>query len=67
MATKEKDPEVIDVPEEDLEDWLDTGPLNTEEADWYVDKMMKIFDMMSDMLEKDNKDALPVTIRNLHK
>ena len=67
MAAKEKDPEVTDIPEEDLEDWLDTGPLNTEEADWYVDKMMNIFDMMSNMLEKDNKDALPTTIRNLCK
>ena len=64
---KKNDPEVIDVPVEDPEDWLDTGPLNTEEADRYVDKMMNIFDTMSDMLEKDNKDALPATIRNLHK
>ena len=67
MATKEKDPEVIDVPEEDPEDWPDTGTLNTEKADWYVDKMTNIFDTMSDMLEKDNKDALPTTIRNLCK
>ena len=67
MAAKEKDPEVIDVPEEDPEDWPDTGPLNTEEADQYVDKMTNIFDMMSDLLEKDSKDALPMTIRNLRK
>ena len=28
---------------------------------------MNIFDMMSNMLEKDKKDALPTTIRNLCK
>ena len=67
MAAKEKDPEVTDIPEEDPEDWLDTGPLNTEEADWYMDKMTNISDTMSDMLEKDNKDSLPMTIRNLCK
>ena len=67
MAAKVKDPEVIDIPEEDPEDWLDTDLLNTEEANWYMDKMMNIFDMMSNMLEKDNKDALLVTIRNLCK
>ena len=51
-------PDVTGVPDEDPEDFPDSGPQNPAEAQSYHDKIDHIMDMFSKMLENDRKDAL---------
>ena len=68
MAKGGKAPNIIVIPNDDNgNDWPDTGPQNPEEAQAYTDMVIELFDMFSDLIHQDNKDALPKTIRNLKK
>ena len=56
-AMAEKDPEVIDIRDnEEEEDWPDTGPVNVSKAKRYIDKINDIFDNLSDLLHEGQKD-----------
>ena len=70
--TSKDHPEVITIPdneedEEEEEDWPESGPVNVNEAQKYIDQINEIFDSMTEMLHSDNKDALPKCIHNFHK
>ena len=60
-------PPVIDLLEEEEEEWPESGAQNPEEAEQYVDKINHIFDHLSELIHKDKKDALGTTIRNFKK
>ena len=66
-AEAEKDPGVVIVPDDDDDNWPDTGPQNIKEAKAYTDKIVNAFDTFGDLIHQDNKDALPKMIRNLKK
>ena len=63
----EQNPKVIDIADDDDEDWPDTGPVNVMEAERYVDRITNIFNKLSELLHADCKDAIPTTIRSFHK
>ena len=67
MASKQP-PEVITIPndddDEEEEDWPESGPVNLNEAQKYLDQVNEIFDNMSEMLHSDDKEALPKCIWN---
>ena len=67
MAAKDAPPVIDLLEEEEEEEWLDTGAQNPEEAEQYVDKINHIFDHLSELIHKDKKDALGMTIRNFKK
>ena len=60
-------PPVIDLLEEEEEEWPDTGAQNPEEAQKYVDRINGIFDHLSELIHEDKKDALEMTIQNFKK
>ena len=60
-------PPVIELLEEEEEEWPDAGAQNPEEAQQYVDRINNIFDHLSKLIHKDKKDALGMTIRNFKK
>ena len=60
-------PPVIDVLEEEEEEWPDGGAQNPEEAQKYVDRINSIFDHLSELIHEDKKDALGMTIQNFKK
>ena len=60
-------PPVIDLLEEEEEEWPDAGAQNLEEAQQYVDRINNIFDHLSELIHEDKKDALGTTIRNFKK
>ena len=66
MASKDAPP-VIDLLEEEEEEWPDAVAQNPEEAQQYVDKINNIFDHLSKLIHEDKKDALGTTIRNFKK
>ena len=66
MAAKDAPP-VIELLEEEEEEWPDTGAQNPEEAEQYVDKINHIFDHPSELIHEDKKDALGMTIKNFKK
>ena len=66
MASKDVPP-VIDLLDEEEEEWPDAGAENPEEAQQYVDKINNIFDHLSELIHEDKKDALGMTIRNFKK
>ena len=66
MASEDVPP-VIDLLEEEEEEWPDTGAQNPEEAQQYVDKINNTFDHLSELIHEDKKDALGMTIRNFKK
>ena len=58
---------MIDLLDEEEEEWPDAGAQNPEEAQQYVDKISNIFDHLSKLIHEDKKDALGMTIRNFKK
>ena len=66
MAEKDVPP-VIDLMEEEEEEWPEAGAQNVEEAEQYVDRINNIFDHLSTLIHEDTKDALGQTIRNFKK
>ena len=66
MAAKDIPP-VIDLLEEEEEEWPEAGAQNPEEAEQYVDQINNIFDHLSTLIHEDTKDALGQTIRNFKK
>ena len=63
MASKQ--PEVIEVPDDDPDDFPNSGPQNPLEAQSYRDKLDAIMDAFSDLLADDCKDALRSTVTSL--
>ena len=66
MAAKDVPP-VIDLLEEEEEEWPEAGAQNPEEAEQYMDKINNIFNHLSTLIHEDSKDALAQTIRNFKK
>ena len=60
-------PPVIDLLEEEEEEWPDAGAQNPEEAQKYIDRINGIFDHLSKLIHEDKKDALETTIQNFKK
>ena len=58
---------MIELLEEEEEEWPDTGAQNPEEAQQYIDKINNIFDHLSELIHEDKKNALGMTIRNFKK
>ena len=58
---------LIDLLEEEEEEWPEAGAQNPEEAEQYVDRINNIFDHLSTLIHEDKKDALGQTIRNFKK
>ena len=63
MATKD----VINLAEEEDEEWPEAGAQNPEEVQQYVDKVNNVFDHLSTLIHEDVKDVLGQTIRNFKK
>ena len=59
--------EIINVPDDDPDDFPDSGPQNPVEAQSYRDKIDVIMDTFSDLLADDHKDTLRWTITSLKK
>ena len=66
MASEDVPP-VIDLLEEEEEEWPDAGAQNPEEAQKYVDRTNSIFDHLSELIHEDKKDALEMTIQSFKK
>ena len=66
MAAKDAPP-VIDLLDEEEEEWPDAGAQNPEEAEQYIDKINHIFDHLSTLIHEDKKDTLGIMIRNFKK
>ena len=66
MAAKDVPP-VIDLMEEEEEEWPEAGAQNPEEAEQYVSKVNNMFDHLSTLIHEDSKDALTQMIRNFKK
>ena len=54
----EKDDPVIDLVEEEEEEWPDMGVQNPEEAEWYTEKINNVFDHLLTLIHQDTKMAL---------
>ena len=67
MASRDTPIEVIEVPDIDPDDFLDSGSQILAEAQTYHDKMDEIMMMVSDLLADNRKDALRSTITSLKK
>ena len=67
VMASEDAPPVIDLLEEEEEEWPDAGAQNPEEAQKYVDRINSIFDHLSELIHEDKKDALETTIQNFKK
>ena len=67
MTSKITPIEVIEVPDEDPDDFPDSGSQNPAEAQTYRDKIDEIMETFSDLLANDCKDALRSTITSLKK
>ena len=65
MASKQV--EIIKVPDDDPDDFPNSGPQNPVEAQSYRDKIETIMDTFSDLLADNCKDALRLTITSLKK
>ena len=59
--------EIIKGPDDDPDDFPNSGPQNPVEAQSYRDKIDVIMDMFSDLLADDRKDALRSTVTSLKK
>ena len=62
-----KDVPVVDLLEEEEEEWPEAGAQNVEEAEQYVDHINNIFDHLSTLIHEDSKDVLAQMIRNFKK
>ena len=58
---------VIEVPDDNPDDFPDSGPQNPVEAQSYRDKLDVIMNTFSDLLANNRKDALRLTITSLKK
>ena len=67
MASKDKPMEVIEVYDDNSDDFPDSGPQNLAEAQTYHDKIDEIMVTFSDLLADNQKDALRSTITSLKK
>ena len=67
MSSNSAPIEVIEVPDDDPDDFPDFGPQNPVEAQSYRDKIDDIMEMFGDLLADDHKDALRSTIMSLKK
>ena len=67
MAQSGMDPEVVEIPDIDPDDFPDSGPQNLVEAQTYHDKIDEIMTTFSDLLADDRKDMLRSTISSLKK
>ena len=59
--------EIIEVPDDDPDDFPDSGPQNPVEAQSYRDKIDNIMETFSNLLADNRKDALRSTIMSLKK
>ena len=66
MAAKDA-PVVVDLIEEEEEEWPEAGVQNIEEAEEYVEKVNNVFDHLSTLIHQDTKTALGQTIQNFKK
>ena len=64
--TDKVDP-VVELVEEEEEEWPEAGAQNVEEAEQYQDKVNNIFDHLSILIHQDTKTALSQTIQNFKK
>ena len=62
-----KDVPVVDLLEEEEEEWPEAGVQNVEEAEQYVDHINNVFDHLSTLIHEDTKTALGQTIQNFRK
>ena len=62
-----KDDPVIDLMEEEEEEWPEVGAQNPEEAEWYTEKINNVFDNLLTLIHQDTKTALGQTIQNFKK
>ena len=67
MSSKSAPVEIIKVPDDDPDDFPDSGPQNPVEAQSYRDKIDDIMETFSDLLADNRKDALRSTITSLKK
>ena len=67
MAQSSMDPEVVEIPDIDPDDFPDSGPQNLVEAQTCHDKIDEIMTTFTDLLVDDRKDALRSTIASLKK
>ena len=63
----EKADPVIEIVEEEEEEWPEAGAQNVAEAEQYQDKINHIFDTLSFLIHQDTKTALSDTIQNFKK
>ena len=62
-----KDDPVVELVEEEEEEWPEVGVQNVEEAEQYQDKINNIFDHLSILIHEDVKTALSQTVQNFKK
>ena len=65
MVAKE-DP-VIDLVEEEEEEWPEVGVQNPEEVERYTERINNVIDHLSTLIHEDTKTALAQTIQNFKK
>ena len=66
VMTDKADP-VVELVEEEEEEWPEAGAQNVAEAEQYQDKINNIFDHLSILIHQDTKTALSETIQNFKK
>ena len=66
VMTDKADP-VVEIVEEEEEEWPETGAQNVAEAEQYQDKINHVFDTLSILIHQDTKTALSDTIQNFKK
>ena len=62
-----KDDPVVELVEEEEEEWPEAGAQNPEEAEWYTERINNVFDHLSELIHQDTKTALGQTIQNFKK
>ena len=62
-----KDDPVVDLMEEEEEEWPEVGVQNPEEVEWYTEKINNVFNHLSTLIHQDMKTALAQTIQNFKK
>ena len=67
MSSKRAPVEVIEVPDDNPDDFPNSGPQNPVETQLYRDKIDDIMETFSDLLADDRKDALRSTLTSLKK
>ena len=66
VMTDKADP-VVEIVEEQEEEWPEAGAQNVAEAEQYQDKINNIFNQLSILIHQDTKTALSDTIQNFKK